>query len=145
MQDRERAMKLAEEARVVPAAVEEIEVQSQTETSGPSEPAQESMSTEALSTEPVPVGAPSADGNEAKMQPTESEQSTAASASAASAPVASAPAASAPATAADSDSPAAASYVFFFCFEVRVHPCLSIRDLYQFVIQVLHLCIFCQD
>lgn len=98
VQDREKAMKLAEEARAVPAVVEEIEVQSQPE------PAQESTSAEVSSTEPVPAGAASADGNDAKVQPAESEQPTAAPASA---PSASAVPASAPA--ASSDSSAAAS------------------------------------
>ncbi|MCI4388089.1 hypothetical protein PGIGA_G00081490 [Pangasianodon gigas] len=113
VQDRERAMKLAEEARAVPPVVEEIEVQSQPEIAGPAGPAelaQESMSAEASSTEQVPAGAASADGNEAKVQPAESEQPTAASASATSATsAASASAASAPAPAPGSDSSAAAS------------------------------------
>ncbi|MCJ8742321.1 hypothetical protein PDJAM_G00080610 [Pangasius djambal] len=108
VQDREKAMKLAEEARAVPPVVEEIEVQSQPEIAGPAEPAQESMSAEASSTEQVPAGAASADGNEAKVQPAESEQPTAAPVSAASAASA-ASASAAPAPAAGSDSPAAAS------------------------------------
>lgn len=82
VQDRERAMKLAKEARAVPAAVEEIEVQSQSEIAGPAEPAQEPMSVQAPCTEPAPACAASADGNDAKVQPAESEQPTAASASA---------------------------------------------------------------
>ncbi|KAB5543358.1 hypothetical protein PHYPO_G00078160 [Pangasianodon hypophthalmus] len=110
VQDRERAMKLVEEARDVPPVVEEIEVQSQPEIAGPAEPAQESISTEASSTEQVPASAASADGNEAEVQPAESEQPTAAPASATSAAsAASASAASAPAPAAGSDSSAAAS------------------------------------
>ncbi|XP_060764374.1 nudC domain-containing protein 3 [Neoarius graeffei] len=103
VQDREKAMKLAEEARAVPAVVEEIEVQSQPE------PAQESTSAEVSSTEPVPAGAASADGNDAKVQPAESEQPTAAPASAPSASAVSASAVPASAPAASSDSSAAAS------------------------------------
>ncbi|KAG7322541.1 hypothetical protein KOW79_013887 [Hemibagrus wyckioides] len=81
VQDRERAMKLTEEAQAVPAAVEEIEVQSQLEVAGPAEPTQESMSAGASSTEPVPAAAASAEGNEAKIESAESEQPTAAHAS----------------------------------------------------------------
>lgn len=103
VQDRERAMKLAEEARAVPAVVEEIEVQSQPETAGPTEAAQESMSAEASAAEPVPARAVSADGNETKVQPAESEQPTALPASAASASVA--PAASSDSSEAAPDQP----------------------------------------
>ncbi|KAK3521863.1 hypothetical protein QTP70_018602 [Hemibagrus guttatus] len=82
VQDRERAMKLAEEVQAVPAAVEEIEVQSQPDLAGPAEPTQESMSAGASSTEPVPAAAASADASEAKIESAESEQPTAAPASA---------------------------------------------------------------
>ncbi|KAM9456624.1 nudC domain-containing protein 3 [Clarias gariepinus] len=100
VQDRERAMRLAEEARAVPAAVEEIEVQSQPETVERTEPKQESVSAEASSsTETGPAGAASADGSEAKMQPAENKQPTAAPS----------PAASAPSTATGSDSSSAAT------------------------------------
>lgn len=105
VQDRETVMKmkLAEEARAVPAALEEIEVQSQ-----PQEPVQESMSTEASSTEQVSEGAACADGNEAKMQAAEREEPTAPSAaSAVSEPSAPAPSASASAPSASAPSASA--------------------------------------
>ncbi|TSM28139.1 NudC domain-containing protein 3 [Bagarius yarrelli] len=70
-QDRERAIKLAEKARGVPAAVEEIEVQSQAETAGP---AQESTAAEASSTG-------SASAHEAEMVSVSGEQLAAAPAS----------------------------------------------------------------
>ncbi|KAF7701038.1 nudC domain-containing protein 3 isoform X2 [Silurus meridionalis] len=94
IQDRERAMRLAEEAQAIPPVVEEIEVQSQAEIAGHAEPMQESPSAKASSTEPVPAGAASADGNEANMQSTAASASTA-SASTASASTASASTASA--------------------------------------------------
>ncbi|XP_026995535.2 nudC domain-containing protein 3 [Tachysurus fulvidraco] len=95
VQDRERVMKLAEEARAVPTVVEEIEVRSQPEE--PAETAQESRSV-ASSSEPVPAGAGSANSNE--VESAESEQPTVAPASAPSAP--SAPSASAQGAASDS-------------------------------------------
>ncbi|GAA6071331.1 nudC domain-containing protein 3 [Tachysurus ichikawai] len=74
VQDRERVMKLAEEARAVPTVVEEIEVRSQPEVEEPAETAQESRSV-ASSTDAVPAGAGSANGNEVESE--ESEQPTA--------------------------------------------------------------------
>lgn len=106
VQDRERAMKLAEEARAVPAVVEEIiEVQSQPEMAEPTEAVQESTSAQASAAESVPAGAESADGNATKVQPAGSEQPTALPASALAASVS---AASASTPVASSDSSAAA-------------------------------------
>ncbi|KAI4901037.1 hypothetical protein NFI96_034314, partial [Prochilodus magdalenae] len=97
--DRDRVMQLAEEAKAVPPAVQELEVQSQPEDVAPAEVKQESKPAATSSTEPA-TAAETHSKNSA--QPAESQQPTAAAAPAA------APAPVAPAPAASSDSSTAA-------------------------------------
>lgn len=92
-QDRERAMQVAEEAKAVPAAIQELEVQSQTEEAAPAEALQEPTPAEApqgpapasaSSTEPATASAMDTQSDNS-VQPAESEQPEAAAASSSSA------------------------------------------------------------
>ncbi|KAL7846601.1 hypothetical protein SRHO_G00215810 [Serrasalmus rhombeus] len=93
--DRERAMQLAEEAKAVPPAVQELEVQSLPEGAAPAEVKQESTPVTASSTEPA-AAADTKTPRENSIEQAEGEQPTAA------------PAAAAAAAAASSDSSTAA-------------------------------------
>ncbi|XP_007250328.3 nudC domain-containing protein 3 [Astyanax mexicanus] len=101
-QDRERAMQVAEETKAVPAAVQELEVQSQPEEAEPAEAPQEPAAASASATEPDAASAMETQSQNS-VQPAESDQAAAAASSSASGSASGSASASASASASSTD------------------------------------------